>query len=256
VLMHHYDFDHQLSLPGIGVDLSLSGHIHSDNDDTTYPMDVVTDNASGSNRPFRLIRFDGTTIAPRPTLSAQDDDRLRVTYSPANDGTNDEVIARLINGHAEAFHHALLRVSMPTAQGYLVTGGTLVQVDATSDPVVCYVEVDAAANTVSTVAVEVDTTIGSTPPPPAPSLSVHPNPFNPHTQITIELGTPQMCRLTVFDLRGRTLTVLADGLREAGHHVLTWDGTDAQGNALASGTYLLGLHAGAYGETRKIMLVR
>ncbi len=66
VLLHHYDFDDELNLSSLGVDLSLSGHIHSDREDSTYPMDVVTDNAGGINRPFRLVRFDGTSISAAP----------------------------------------------------------------------------------------------------------------------------------------------------------------------------------------------
>ena len=256
VLCHHYDFAHELNLASLGVDLSLSGHIHRDEEDSVYPLDVVTDNAGGINRPFRLVRFDGADIDPRPTLSAQDAGRLRVTYTPANDGTHDVVSAQFVNGHPEAFHHALLRIAMPAADSYLVAGGTLTQVDATSEPVICYVEVDLPAQSNVTVTVEVDDSANGIPAALPRRLSVEPNPFNPRTRITFVLDTPQMCRLTVFDLRGRTLTVLVDGLQAAGRHESSWDGTDARGDTLASGTYLLGLRAGAYTETRKIMLVR
>ena len=256
VLFHHYDFDHELNLSSLGIDLSLSGHTHGGHEDNTYPLDIVTDNAGGPNRPFRLVRFDGADIDPRPALSAQYEDRLRVAYTPANDGASDSVMARVINGHPEAFHHALLRVAMPAAAGYVVTGGTLTQVDATADPVICYVEVDLDASDIATVLVEVDTSIGVDTPGVFNSLSVRPNPFNPRTEVAFELAEAGHCRVTVFDLRGRVLSVLADGWRGAGRHTLAWDGTDARGNALASGTYLLGLHAGGYGETRKVMLVR
>ena len=256
VLFHHYDFDHELNLASLGVDLSLSGHIHRNEEDSVYPLDVVTDNAGGANRPFRLVRFDGADIEPRPTLSAQNADRLRVSYTPANDGTHDTVTAQLVNGHPEAFHHALLRVAMPAAGVYLVAGGVLTQVDATTEPVICYVEVDLPAQSQVTVDVAVDNSATGVPASVPHRLNVEPNPFNPRTQVTFVLDTPAMCRLTVFDLRGRTLAVLVDGLRAAGRHEVTWSGTDARGDTLASGTYLLGLQAGDYAETRKIMLVR
>ncbi len=256
VLFHHFDFDDELNLAGLGVDLSLSGHIHRDADDGSYPMDVVTDNASGINRPFRLVRFDGAAIDPRPTLSAEDSGRLRVTYLPANDGAHDSVTAQLVNGHTESFRHALLRFAMPTAGAYVVNGGALTQVDASDDPAICYVEVDLPAQSDVTVTIEVDDSTIGVPAATPRRLSVQPNPFNPRTHITFELDAAAMCRLTVFDLRGRTLAVLLDGRREIGRHDVTWNGRDASSRSLASGTYLLGLRAGAYAETRKITLAR
>ena len=256
VLFFHEDFADELNLSSLGVDMALSGHIHYDIDDTSYPMDVVTDNAGGTNRPFRLIRISGSDLDPRPTLEAEDPNTLRVTYSPANDGTNDFVSAQLRNSYNEAFPHALLRIAMPPANDYVVSGGTLTQVDATADPVICYVEVNLAARRNVTVTVEADHTTDGPAPAPAQRLSVHPNPFNPCTEIAFTLAEPATCRVTVFDLRGRTLAVLVDEHRAAGAHTVTWHGTDTGGEALASGTYLLGVQAGSYAETRKITLVR
>ena len=52
----------QLDLSSLGIDMSLLGHIHRDTDDWSPPYDISTDNASGSNRPFRLIRFAGGSL--------------------------------------------------------------------------------------------------------------------------------------------------------------------------------------------------
>jgi len=256
VLFHHFDFQEELNLANLGIDLSLSGHTHRNQEDSTYPKDVLTDNASGINRPFRLVRFEGSDIDVRPTLSAQYDGRLRVAYEPANDGTHEVVTAEIVNGHSEAFHHALLRIAMPAAGNYMVDGGTLTQVDATGDPVICYVEVDLAAHRTVEVTIEADNVVNGVPDAVGRQLSVVPNPFNPQTTVAFELDEPTMCRLTVFDLRGRTLDVLMEGLRSAGRHEVSWNGTDARGKALPSGTYLLGLRAGSYSETRKVQLVR
>ncbi len=158
-----------------------------------------------------------------------------MTYAPANDGSHSEVTAQLINGHGESFHHALLKIAMPPASGYTVTGGTLTQVDATADPAICYVEVDAAAFNTTTVMVELDEQVDAPHPPTVASLGVQPNPFNPRTEVTFELRSAGHCRVTVFDVRGRALAVLTDGWHAAGRHTLAWNGTDAHGNALASG---------------------
>lgn len=257
VLFHHYDFDHELSLTALNIDLSLSGHVHSNHEDSTYPLDVVTDNAGGANRPFRLVRFDGADIDPRPTLSAQNDDRLRVAHDPDDSGTHDQVTVRLINGHGEDFHHALLKIAMPPADQYTVTGGTLTQVDATGNPAICYVELFAAATSVSTVQVEAVHGVGVDLPHSRDAhLRVQPNPFNPRT--TVEFSLPQAghSRVSVFDMQGRLLAVLADGWRSAGRHTVAWDGCDQAGRSLPSGTYLMGLQTKDYTETRKAVLVR
>ena len=259
VLFHHFDFQNELNLSGLGIDLSLSGHQHSDIDDTSYPMDVQTDNAGGTNRPFRVVKFNGSAISPRPTLSAQDPTTLEVVYSPANDGSVPEVTAQVFNGYTESFPHALLRVAMPGgALGYSATGGVLSQVDDTGDHAVCYVEVDLPANGFRFVTVTADTTSVTAVPHAAATrlLGAAPNPFNPRTEISFTLASSSHCRVTVFDLRGRELDVLVDEHRDAGLHAVTWDGRDASKRALPSGTYFVGLRAGSYVETRKIVLAR
>ena len=258
VIFHHRDFQNQLNLNALGVDLSLSGHIHSDVDDYTYPMDISTDNAGGSNRPFRLVRFSGTTIDPRPTLSAENEGTLAVTYTPDNDGTAIEVTATVHNGYPEAFPHGLLRINMPGGADYEAFGGTLTQVDDTGAHAVCYVEVPLPGYSDVTVSVRADTTHISSVPASAVtgSLGVHPNPFNPRTEISFELLRDTSCRLTIFDVRGREIAVLVDGLRPAGRQTVIWDGRNDAGCSVPSGMYLVGLRAGSYTEARKLLLAR
>ena len=259
ILFHHYDFQYQLNYYSLGIDVSLSGHQHYDQDDNTYPMDVRTDNAGGSNRPFRLVKFDGSSIDPRPTLSAENEGRLSVDYAPANDGTNVAVEALVDNGHGESFAHGLLRILMPGgAAGYTAEGGVLTQVDDTGDHAVCYVEFPIPAYGTATVTVEADTTTTVGVPEAASALMLNawPNPFNPRTQVAFELPEAGPCRLTIFDARGRTVVELFEGLREAGRHSEVWDGCDATGRAMPSGTYIVGLRAGGYAASRKIILAR
>ena len=255
VLFHHYDFDNELNLNSLGIDLALWGHIHRDQDDYTAPYDVCTDNAGGTNSPFRLIRFFSGEFDPRPTLEAYEGDELYTVTSPADDGTHDEVSVQIHNAYAERFQFGRVKVTMPTASGYVVTGGTLAQVDDSGATAVCYVDVDIQANSTTTVVVEMDDT-SSVPSLSASRLSAHPNPFNPSTEISFEMPAAGACRLTVFDARGHRVRTLVNGSRAEGSHKVTWDGRNETGDALPSGTYLLGLRAGTYGETRKLSLVR
>ncbi len=84
-------------------------------------------------------------------------------------------------------------------------------------------------------------------------LTSYPNPFNPSTTIVYSLARRGNVRLTVYDVTGREVTVLADGAQEAGQHEVVWNAGDA-----ASGMYLVRMTlAGEQGrEVQKVVLVR
>lgn len=86
---------------------------------------------------------------------------------------------------------------------------------------------------------------------------VAPNPFNPQVEIayTVPRGVDHV-RLAIHDLQGRRVTVLVDGNPGPGGHVASWQGVDAAGRAMPSGTYLLRLETAQRVETRKLSLVR
>ena len=83
-----------------------------------------------------------------------------------------------------------------------------------------------------------------------------PNPFNPRTEIRYQLPRPSAVKLTVFDVAGRELRVLVDEVKAAGLHAAMWDGTDGEGQALASGVYFYRLKAGDFQETRRMTLLK
>ncbi|HXF58677.1 MAG TPA: FlgD immunoglobulin-like domain containing protein, partial [Candidatus Saccharimonadales bacterium] len=83
-----------------------------------------------------------------------------------------------------------------------------------------------------------------------------PNPFNPHTEIRFELARGSRVALRVFDVNGRLVRILADTEMAAGSHRVPWDGTDAAGRAVGSGTYLYRLDAAGFTRSRKMVLLR
>jgi hypothetical protein len=85
---------------------------------------------------------------------------------------------------------------------------------------------------------------------------VHPNPFNPQTTITFALNRPQHAEVAVYDLMGKQIAVLADHAFDAGTHHVVWNGRDAAGHAVTSGTYLVRLATDSGVEARKVMLLR
>lgn len=87
-------------------------------------------------------------------------------------------------------------------------------------------------------------------------LQVNPNPFNPRTQVAFELVSPASVRVAVFDLSGRVVSVLHDGLMDAGRQVLEWNGHDDAGRSQPSGAYLVRLDGPGRHESRAITLLK
>ncbi|MCX5752833.1 MAG: T9SS type A sorting domain-containing protein [Candidatus Krumholzibacteria bacterium] len=83
-----------------------------------------------------------------------------------------------------------------------------------------------------------------------------PNPFNPVTKIAFGLKGPAEVKLGVYDASGRLVRMLVEGARPAGRYTELWDGRNARGAAVASGIYFYRLDAGAFGETRKMVIMR
>jgi hypothetical protein len=83
-----------------------------------------------------------------------------------------------------------------------------------------------------------------------------PNPFNPRVTIPVLLPARGAARVAIYDVRGALVRVLHSGVLEAGTTALSWDGTDGQGRAAASGVYIVKLEAATVTDVRKAVLVR
>ncbi|HUU46809.1 MAG TPA: LamG-like jellyroll fold domain-containing protein, partial [Acidobacteriota bacterium] len=84
----------------------------------------------------------------------------------------------------------------------------------------------------------------------------YPNPFNPSTIITFSLKEAVHTRIEVFNVLGQSVKILADQLYAAGRHQLSWNGTDAQGQPVASGVYFYRIVAGDIIDTKKMVLLK
>jgi hypothetical protein len=84
----------------------------------------------------------------------------------------------------------------------------------------------------------------------------YPNPFNPLTMIGFYL--PEDCNVTldVYDVAGRKIAVLLDGMKAAGSHAIHWEGRNATGDPVSSGVYFYRLTADGESVTKKMILLR
>ncbi|HTY11823.1 MAG TPA: T9SS type A sorting domain-containing protein [Bacteroidota bacterium] len=79
----------------------------------------------------------------------------------------------------------------------------------------------------------------------------YPNPFNPTTVISYALPASASVSLRVYDLLGREVQVLVDERQGAGEHAVTFNA-----GACASGVYFYRLQAGAFTQTKKLMILK
>jgi hypothetical protein len=79
----------------------------------------------------------------------------------------------------------------------------------------------------------------------------YPNPFNASTRIGYRLPQQSAVTIEIFDILGRQVGKIQEGLRQAGYHQVTWDSND-----LSSGIYFYRLQADNHIETKKMMLIK
>jgi hypothetical protein len=79
----------------------------------------------------------------------------------------------------------------------------------------------------------------------------YPNPFNPTTNIRYSVPATSEVSLTVYDVLGRQVATLVNGVQATGTYTVNFDATN-----LSSGVYLYRLQSGNFVQTQKMMLVK
>ncbi len=101
-----------------------------------------------------------------------------------------------------------------------------------------------------------DTGISTLEPTIGLGLSTNPNPFHSSTIISFELPESEYTSITIFDLSGRTVSVLNSALLEAGKHTIHWNGCNRIGQRVSAGLYLCRIQSGADAESIGLCLLR
>jgi hypothetical protein len=92
--------------------------------------------------------------------------------------------------------------------------------------------------------------------PMVPRITNVPNPFGGSTEIMFDLAGKARVSITVFDIRGREVDAVFEGVLPQGQHAVTWDGKSRTGEALPSGIYFYRFKAGDFEINKKAILVR
>ena len=83
-----------------------------------------------------------------------------------------------------------------------------------------------------------------------------PNPFGGSTAIRFGLDRAGEHELAVYDVQGRLVRTLSQGVRAAGAHTARWDGTDSQGTKVPAGVYFYRLTARSGAKIDRTVVLR
>lgn len=85
----------------------------------------------------------------------------------------------------------------------------------------------------------------------------YPNPFNPVTNISFTLPLTKTISLKIYNSLGQEIRTLINKQEYLeGSHTIQWDGTDDEGNPVASGVYVYKLIFGNFSQSKRMTLVR
>ena len=82
-------------------------------------------------------------------------------------------------------------------------------------------------------------------------LSAYPNPFNNHTIVEMQFPRKRNINLAVYDIGGRQVAILADGVYSGGVYKFVFDGA-----TLTGGVYLLRLHSEYFITSSKLVFLK
>jgi hypothetical protein len=83
-----------------------------------------------------------------------------------------------------------------------------------------------------------------------------PNPFRTSVSLDFAITRTERVRLEIYDIQGRRVSTLQDGVLAPGHYTRSWDGRAISGRAAPPGVYLVELSTPEVELTRKTVLTR
>ena len=250
------DGHYQLNLVNGSYDMTVSGHCNSRDTllNVAIPPDTITTVDFHVDRP-QFVQFESSL-----NVVVQNHTETWVPLRIANSGTG----AMEVGIIPQPFQPSSdwLRVVPDTA--LIPPGDTLtVQVgiapDTTDDGafdfsgglLILTNSCPGDSVTISIMAYVLDTDVNLTAVPSGFSLSAHPNPFNPTTTLTFSIPQTVLVKLTVHDITGRLIALLAEGVFTPGQYRIPFDA-----KRLPSGLYFARLESDLFHSIQKIMLVR
>ena len=84
----------------------------------------------------------------------------------------------------------------------------------------------------------------------------YPNPFNPSTSIGFSLPQDGHVTINIYDMTGRLVSTLVNGVLDEGAHVIDWNGYDNSGEMVSAGVYIYSLESSDMMMTKKMIFLK
>lgn len=84
----------------------------------------------------------------------------------------------------------------------------------------------------------------------------YPNPFNPTTTISFSLPKAEQYSLKIYDIKGKLIDVVAEGMGKPGKQEFVWNGLNSDKSTVASGVYFARLQTSNFSKTTKLTLLK
>jgi photosystem II stability/assembly factor-like uncharacterized protein len=85
----------------------------------------------------------------------------------------------------------------------------------------------------------------------------YPNPFNPVTHINLHVYKMQSyCKIIIYDVLGRQVKIIYDGMLSNGNHIFTWNGKNHFSKEVSSGLYIYSVNVNGCSKAGKMLLIR
>ncbi len=84
----------------------------------------------------------------------------------------------------------------------------------------------------------------------------YPNPFRQSTQISYDLSQTDFVRVDIYDMLGRNLSTIDEGLKEKGMHTIEWTAKDESGCDLPVGLYIARIRTSKITMNTRMMLLQ
>ena len=84
----------------------------------------------------------------------------------------------------------------------------------------------------------------------------YPNPFRYRINICFQLPVQSKVSLTIYDISGRAVRNLINGVKGPGLQTIVWDGKDYRGKTLAQGIYFYRLKTNRFTDCKRTILIK
>ncbi len=87
-------------------------------------------------------------------------------------------------------------------------------------------------------------------------MPAYPNPFRANSTLHYTLAEKGNVDISIYDIRGRVVKTLFQGVKDSGEYNVNWDGSDENGIPAANGVYLCRMQASGKTSTVRMVLVK